>query len=432
MTYWAIAAAISTFGLSEFTVRLPSALAFVATSLLLLPAGRLLTPRMAALPAILYATMWLPFIGGQVVTTDSLATLFATLAGVSFLFLQAGIAPRWAAILLWLGFGLAFLTKGPPTLIALPVFVGWLAWRRDGAAMRTLWLSPGLLLFIVVGLGWYLIAESRFPGLLHYLLGAEFEERLVSAKFARNSEWYDAVLIYVPTAVIGAMPWLPAWLLLRKRKLAAPEKAEPIDRLLLVWIAIPFVVLLLARSRLPLYLLPLAAPFALWISRRLEPVAVSLPRARLLSTLGVAALVLVAAKFGFSQFSPADRDGRADAQQIVQLEPRPIDDIVFVDERARWQLRFYLGAQQHQIWLRRTPYEPVYRPGPTLTEILSRHADAGLRLFVVHPLSVAEFEREVAGAGLRPEALGRMDGNVVYRAVSCGPVTCLGQAAHVA
>jgi len=425
MTYWTIAAAIAAFGPSEFVVRLPSALALVGATLFLLPAGRLLTPRLPALPAALYATTWLPFIAGHVVTTDSLVALFTTLAGVSFLYLQAGIAPRRSAIALWIAYGLAFLTKGPPTLLALPVFVGWLAWRRDRAAMRALWLSPGLLLFFVIGLGWYLLAERRFPGLLHYLVGAEVEDRVASAKFGRNSAWYDGVVIYLPTVIIGAMPWLPAWLLLRRRRAAAP--AEPADRLLLLWIGIPFAVLLLARSRLPLYLLPLAATFALWIARRLEPVAAAMPPARRLAALAAAALVLVAAKVGVAQLSPADRDGRADAEGIARLEPRPIDDIVFVDERVRWELRFYLGAQLRQAWARRTPYEPAYQVAPTLAELLARHASAGRRVFVVHPKSVTEFERAVAAAGLCPEALGPVDGNIVYRAA---PGTCAPEAPH--
>ena len=37
LTYWSIAAAMAAFGQSEFAARLPNALAFVATALLLLP-----------------------------------------------------------------------------------------------------------------------------------------------------------------------------------------------------------------------------------------------------------------------------------------------------------------------------------------------------------------------------------------------------------
>jgi 4-amino-4-deoxy-L-arabinose transferase len=430
LTYWAIAAAIAAFGHSEFVVRLPNALALVATALLLLSAGRRLTPRLPALPAVLYVTTALPFIGAHVVTTDTLGTLFTTLAGVSFLYLQAGIAPRRAAVALWTGLGLAFLTKGPPMLLALPVFIGWLAFRRDWGAMRALWVSPGLPLFLILGFGWFLLADRRFPGLLDYLVGAEVEDRVASDKFARNSAWYDAILIYLPTVMVGTLPWLPAWLLLRRRSPVAPALAEPVDRLLLLWIGLPLVVLLLARSRLPLYLLPFAAPFALWIARRLEAVAASMPRARLVSALGAAAVLLVAVKVGVAQLSPADRDGRAMAEQIARLEPRPIDDIVFVDERARWELRFYLGAQQHQAWARRIPYEPAYRLAPSLAELLALHAGTGRRVFVVHPSSVEIFEQAVARAGLCPEALGTTDDNVVYRAGPGGSGPCAPEASH--
>ncbi len=423
LTYWTIAAAVAAFGLSEFVVRLPNAIAFAATCLLLLPAGRLLTPRLPVLPAVLYATTWLPFLGAHFVTTDTLAALFTTLAGVSYLHLLAGVAPRRAAMALWAALGFAFLTKGPPTLLALPVFVGWLAYRRERAAMRTLWTSPGLLLFVFLGFGWYLLADSRYPGLLDYLLGAEVGERLASDKFARNSAWYAGVAIYLPTVVVGTLPWLPASWWRRGRR--AP--AQPIDRLLLLWMAFPFAVLLLARSRLPLYLLPLCAPYALWVARRLEPVASTLPRARLLAALGAAALVLVFAKFGLAQLSPADRDGRATAAQIERLRPGPIDDIVYVDERARWELRVYVGAQLHQAWARRTPYEPAYRPAPTLEELLVAPGDAGRRLFVVHPRSTAEFGQALAAAGLCPQALGRVDGNVVYRSRPASPGPCAGQ-----
>jgi len=416
MTYWAIAAAVAAFGPSEFVVRLPSALALVGATLLLIPAGRLLTPRMPALPALLYATTWLPFFAGNVVTTDPLGALFTTLAGVAFLHLQAGIAPRRWALVLWIGYGLAFLTKGPPMLLALPAFVGWLAWRRDWSAMRALWLSPGLLLFAVIGLGWYLLAERRFPGLLHYLVGAEVEDRVASGKFGRNSDWYGGLEVYAPTVLIGAMPWLPAWLLLRRRRPVAPALVEPVDRLLLLWISLPFVVLLLARSRLPLYLLPYATPFALWVARRLEPVAVSMRRARLGWAVGTAALVLVAAKIGLAQLSPDDRDGRADAEQIARLAPGPVDDVVFVDGRPLWELRFYLGVQVRQAWVRRAPDEPAYRVPPTVAQFLSRHAESGRRLFVVSPRSVAQFEKAAVAAGLCPDPLGPLDRNIVYRA----------------
>jgi 4-amino-4-deoxy-L-arabinose transferase len=386
---------------------------------------------MQMLPAVLYATTWLPFLGAHFVTTDTLVALFTTLAGVSFLHLQAGIAPRRAALGVWLGFGLAFLTKGPPTLLALPVFVGWLAFRRDVVALRKLFVSAGVPLFAVIAFGWFLLADARFPGLLDYLLSAEVGSRVASQAFERNGDWYDGIVIYLPTLAIGALPWLPAWILLRRSRPFAPALASPVDRLLLAWVAVPFCVLLMAPSRLPLYLLPLFAPLALWLARRFEPALSGFGRARA-GTAVVAGLgLLVALKLGLAAVSPADRDGRAAAEAIARLAPVPPGDVVFVDERALWELRFYLGVQVRQAWARRRPYEPTYRPARTLDELLAEPDAREARVFVVHPLSTPVFERTLRAAGRCPEQLGREATSIVYRAPLAAATGCTRRAAPI-
>jgi 4-amino-4-deoxy-L-arabinose transferase-like glycosyltransferase len=416
MTYWALAAALKAFGQSEFVARLPNALALVAAAGLLLPAGRLLTPRIPALPMILYSTLWLPFLGAGFVTTDTIGTMFTTLAGVAFLYLEAGIAPRRAAIAMWVGFGLAFLTKGPPMLLALPVFIGWLAWRRNWPALREMLLSAGIPLFAVIGFSWYLVAVHRFPGLLEYFIGAEVEGRLASPEFQRNSSWWGSLAVYAPTIVVGTLPWLPAWLAFARRATFARPLAEPVDRLLLAWIGLPMVVFLLARSRLPLYLLPLFAPFAVWLARRMEPaVAAMRPERAGLALVAVLAL-LVGVKFGIAQLSPEGYDSRAAATQVEKLAAGPIDDVVYVDERAMWALSFYLGVQVRESWARRTLDEPSYQPHRRLEEFLGPDESPPGRIYVVNGRSTSEFAAAVLAHGRCPVELGGDDQVVVYRA----------------
>jgi 4-amino-4-deoxy-L-arabinose transferase-like glycosyltransferase len=423
LTYWALAAALKAFGQSEFVARLPNALAFVAAAALLLPAGRLLAPRVPALPMLLYATMGLPFLGAGFVTTDTIGALFTTLAGVSFLFFEAGIAPRRAAIAMWIGFGLAFLTKGPPMLLALPVFVGWLAWRQNWTGLRAMFLSAGVPLFAVIGFGWYLLAAQRFPGLLQYFVGVEVERRLVSPEFQRNSSWWGGFFVYLPTLLIGGLPWLPAWLALARRRDLRPPLEKPVDRLLLAWIGLPLVVFLLASSRLPLYVLPLYAPLALWLARRMEPAVAALRPERAGMALVACLALLVAVKFGMAQLSPAGHDGRAAAQFVAKLAPGRIDDIVYVDDHARWELRFYLGTQVREAWARRTPYEPDYQPYRRLGKLLEA-ASPPARLYVVNPRSTGIFGDTLRAHSLCADELGRDAVSVVYRAGVQKPGGC--------
>ena len=416
LTYWSIAAAMAAFGQSEFAARLPNALAFVATALLLLPAGRLLTPGAPALPMIVYATMALPFLAAGFITTDTLTALFTTLAGVAFLHLQAGIAPRRAALALWIGFGFAFLAKGPPTLLALPVFVGWLIVHRDRQALRNLLLSPGLPLFAVIAFGWFLLAERRFPGLLHYLLGAEVAGRVASTEFQRNGSWYGGFTVYLPTLLVGCLPWWPAWLVLGRRGKLAPAIAGPGDRLLLLWIAVPLLVFMLARSRLPLYVLPLFAPIALWLARRFEPFASRLAPGRQAALVAACFALLMGSKLTIAQLSPVGHDSRVTAALIEKLLPGGVHEIVYVDQRALWELRFYLGAQVHESWLRRRPYEPTYRPSRTLSDLVSAGDSHKVRLYVVNPRSSSEFALALSAHGLCPDVLARDSVVIFYRA----------------
>ena len=61
------------------------------------------------------------------------------------------------------------------------------------------------------------------------------------------------------------------------------------------------------------------------------------------------------AKLAIAQLSPVGHDSRVTAALIEKLLPGGVDEIVYVDDRALWELRFYLGAQVHESWLRRRP-----------------------------------------------------------------------------
>jgi 4-amino-4-deoxy-L-arabinose transferase len=424
LTYWSLAAALALLGHSEFVARLPNALAFVATALLLWQAGRVMVPRMPMLPMILYATMVLPFLASNFITTDTLATLFIALAGVSYLHLEAGIAPRRAAIGMWIGFGLAFLTKGPPTLLALPVFFGWFAYRRDRIGLRRIFVSPGAALFVVIASSWYLLANSRFPGLLDYLLRAEVAGRITSDAFQRNSEWYGGLLVFGPTMLIGGLPWLPIWLAGRRRRGFAPALAEPADRLLLLWIGVPLLIFLVSRSRLPLYVLPLFVPLSLWLARRFEPAVSRLRPARVGLVFVTGLALLAAAKWGIAQPSPPKADGRATAALVTRASGGRVDDVVYVDNHAAWALRFYLGAQVREAWLLRARKEPDYATAPTLTQLLGHRKDQRTRVFMVNPASTDEFQRALRDVGLCAQELGHDAVSVVYRAAPAGPGSC--------
>ncbi|HQY55246.1 MAG TPA: glycosyltransferase family 39 protein, partial [Dokdonella sp.] len=121
LTYWAIAASVATFGYNPWAARIPNALAYLFCAWMVWFIARRVIPGDENKAAIIYATMFLPFGAAQMLTTDFLLTACLSGAMAAWLESRHAGAPRsrrWV-MLMWLGFGLGFLTKGPPALLPL-------------------------------------------------------------------------------------------------------------------------------------------------------------------------------------------------------------------------------------------------------------------------------------------------------------------------
>ena len=347
LTYWSIAASVAAFGHSEFAVRLPNALAFGFTILLMARLGRRFVPAQPWLPALTYATFAFPALAANLVTTDTLLTLWEAATAAAFVELWWAATPtiaHRARLLLWLAAALAFMTKGPPGLLALAACALFALWSDGARGLRRLFALDALAMFLIVGGTWYAIVAIREPGVLHYFLVEEVVNRVATDRMHRNAEWYGAHKIYAPTVVLGMLPWLvfivPAWWK-RRRGFAARVRAEPESRLLACWFLLPLAVFLVSRSRLPLYLLPLFGPLALIAARALAP----LDLARRATQLALAAwCVVIVLLRAAPRFVDVPADDGALAQAIRAGVPALPDEIAFVDSDPRYGLRFYLGS----------------------------------------------------------------------------------------
>jgi hypothetical protein len=236
---------------------------------------------------------------------------------------------------------LAFMIKGPPGLLPLLAIVVW-QWRSGG--ITVLFRPLGLLLFMVIGFTWFLLITQQKPELLDYFLHHELADRVASGTHARNSQWYGGLLVYVPTLLIGALPWL-AVALWNLRKSGVWKALEPKTVFLLYWIALPLAVFMLSRSRLPLYILPLFVPIALLLTQALNATPL-----RAKHTVWLASwLALLLATKGYVGHMPNKQDARAFARQLQPLLPTKPDELVFIDSKASYGLDFYLDAEIEKI-----------------------------------------------------------------------------------
>src|SRR5690606_23936671 len=101
--------------------------------------------------ALAFATMLLPFGAANLVTTDFLLSAFQGLAMWAWVESRFGLrehAGRWL-LLMFVGFAIAFMTKGPPALLPLLAVVAmqWLAPAPERGTRRA-WFT-GALVFVL-------------------------------------------------------------------------------------------------------------------------------------------------------------------------------------------------------------------------------------------------------------------------------------------
>jgi 4-amino-4-deoxy-L-arabinose transferase len=403
LTYWSIAASIVALGRSEFAARLPGALAFALTCLLLARIGRRLVPAQPWLPAIVYATFAFPAVASNLVTTDTLLAFWETLGALAFVeFWSASDENRqrlWRCVF-WFAAAMAFMTKGPPGLLVLLASMLFAAISERWPGVRRLFAWDALVLFIVVGGAWYLDVVLREPRVWRYFLVEEVVNRVATDKMHRNAEWYGAFKVYGPTLVLGTLPWLAfvvrKVIASRRTGDAATERNDG-TLFLRCWFLLPLAVFALSRSRLPLYILPLFAPLALVAARMLAPVDFRGSRLRI--ALGAWCLVLVACRV-IPAYLDIQDDDRALANALRDHAPALPEEVAFVEIEPRFGLRFYLGSEIERLDLPGDPDNP--RAQNIASEMLENE---GCRLLLVPPRSLKRLRDYLADHAIAYRAL---------------------------
>ena len=409
LTYWAIAGSIAVLGQNAWAARLPSALAYLLCIWLAWRIARRLAPGSERIAAVTYATMLFTVGAAQMITTDyilSACTGVAMWAFVEARFGDSAHPRRWTA-LMWAAFALAFLAKGPPALIHLVAALAFDQLMPQRRRNRVLQWS-GLMLFIVLALPWYVAVIVDHPGLFQYFVGDEVVNRVTTNEFGRNGAWYGWLQVYAPTLLLGTLPWTPA-LLRWGRTLPGQVRAwrDPSLReehasalMLALWLLLPLLIFCIARSRLPLYLLPLFLPLAVIIAKQ------RLQERRGFNTRWLVAWVgmLLALKFTVSLW-PTHKDASQWARAIHARAHGQVREVLFVEDMARYGLHLHLDASIEKLSLeplREPPFNPEY--DETLAQELAEHeSDA---VWICKKGLWTQLQRRFAAQGYRAQALG--------------------------
>jgi 4-amino-4-deoxy-L-arabinose transferase-like glycosyltransferase len=266
--YWIAEAAYGLFGVNEWAARVPSWLgAWAAVAAVYMFVARYRDPACARVAALVLAVIPFFFAGAQFANMDMLVAgtiTLATLAGAAAVLEHEAGRPYGRLMLLTGAFAaLALLSKGLIGIV-LPVFTLflWLAALRQWKSMRVLVWPPAIAIFLILGLPWFVLMQTRYPDFFHYFFIYQQFERFSETGFNNVAPFW----FYVPVLLGLSLPWaLWAGGFLRKRFWALPE-GRAIWLLMAVWIVVVVGFFSIPSSKLVGYVLPAVPPLAILLA----------------------------------------------------------------------------------------------------------------------------------------------------------------------
>ncbi len=281
--YWAALPLAAVAGVNEWTMRLPSALAALAGMIVLyLCISRIRSRRTGFLAAMILGTTPQYFCMARQAMPDMLMSFFllSTMCFFAAGRFGEGDPRRWFQAS-YASLGLAFLTKGPVTLVLALGAIGICFLFQPGGEvaqpLRTFardWkihakrfhVLPGLIIAGAIAVPWYLfLMATEWRGFWAIFVGYENFARFVLP----IRDHHGTVTYYFSTIFHGMYPWsalLPGVLifLMKKTGRTAPEMRQ--RWYFAAWFLSAFLLYSAAGTKLQHYFLPAAAPFAVLIA----------------------------------------------------------------------------------------------------------------------------------------------------------------------
>ncbi|WP_116127090.1 ArnT family glycosyltransferase [Lewinella sp. IMCC34183] len=269
LTYAITATAYRIFGVGPGAARFFLQVGLLLQLLLVYRIGRRLLPdpRQPLWATAVYASFPILLIASRNLTTDLYLMTFL-LAGVyAFVRSEQGNRPVGWLLLAYLAWGLAALTKGAGVVILPAVLLP--AWYLLHPPANWLTLIGrhllGVLVFLPVGLSWYLALIAEDASLVDYFLVDQTIRRYTSDQWGREMPaWF-----YLATVTATTLPWLPA-VLGYGRSWSRLWRERAVVYWAAAWFVGPIVFYSFAHSKLLLYVLPaypgLALLAAVWLA----------------------------------------------------------------------------------------------------------------------------------------------------------------------
>jgi 4-amino-4-deoxy-L-arabinose transferase-like glycosyltransferase len=171
----------------------------------------------------------------------------------------------------------ATLAKGPVApFLALAIICLFLGLRREWSALRrTIWI-PGVVLYLLMVLPWYIAVQRRNPTFFNEFFWQHNLERYTTNLYKHHQPFY----YYLVVLILGMMPWtalsfralidgigtsIAEWKVRfkPKRYVGHMRAGDAFPEFLVLWAMFPILFFSFSGSKLPGYILPSLPPLAI-------------------------------------------------------------------------------------------------------------------------------------------------------------------------
>jgi len=212
LSTWLSALSFDTFGVSEFTARLPYLLFSI---LLVFLIGKYAKREQLPyfLPGFIVLTIPQFFIHAGVVSTDTSLAFCVTLVMLSFWEAISHPENKIWKYLIFMGFGLGLLAKGPIIFILTlpPIFMWALISKSFKKIFSTFPIILGILIIAIVAAPWYYLAEEKTPGFIDYFIVGEHFKRFFDSSWSGDKYGFPKQqplgIIWI-FLLLFALPWI--------------------------------------------------------------------------------------------------------------------------------------------------------------------------------------------------------------------------------
>lgn len=271
LLYWLMLGSMRLFGENEFALRLPSALCYALTLLLLAWWGnRRLGAGAGSWAALLFAVAPLSLILARLAITDMALTLFLLLAIIA-LWEARGFG--WSFIG-GIALGLAFLTKGPFGLGLVALLYLWNARLLHARGLRFRWVVFALGVALLTALPWYVGVYQQHgatffnefvvkQNLLRFAGGDTAHSVLPLIQRGDVGSVLGGIAIYLLFYVV--VLWLGGLSMVGNASVLWAREADPLRLYLRRWTWLVFGLFTLSFTKLPAYIFPMFPALALLV-----------------------------------------------------------------------------------------------------------------------------------------------------------------------